>query len=587
MFEHAVAREREKIKTKRLLAAKHYNTFRWGTKTIMKSVAKLNATGRFATFDLPGVKQVVPKEGDAAASDSKRDKDRANKESGSRIESAGLIGGPFKKSNGEDYIASRSAVFDRLFSAQESKKESLPDTPITITLPDGTTKPGVAMKTTPMDIAIGIAQGLANSVIISRVKYTKRLDDEAGLVEWEDEEMGGMDVEDEEQKSAEQGELWDLSRPLVGDCQLSLIKYDPDDSDVKTVFWHSAAHVLGAAIESTYGAHLTIGPPLQSGFYYDAYMGNNTLTDEDLKTVEAAGMKVCNAKHKFERLVLSKAEALEMFAANPFKTSLIGNKIPDGGMTSVYRCGPIIDLCMGPHLPTTGKIKAFAATKCSATNWLGQVTNDPLQRVYGIAFPDKAMMKKYKEFQEKAKARDHRNLGTKQELFFFHNLSPGSAFWLPHGARVFNKLVAFIKNQYWERGYEEVITPNMFNLKLWEQSGHAAHYKDNMFVFDVEKEEFGLKPMNCPGHCLLFAHRIRSYRELPLRVADFGVLHRNELSGALSGLTRVRRFQQDDAHIFCRQDQIKEEVIGALDFMAFVYGVFGMTYKLELSTRPK
>jgi threonyl-tRNA synthetase len=175
---------------------------------------------------------------------------------------------------------------------------------------------------------------------------------------------------------------------------------------------------------------------------------------------------------------------------------------------------------------------------------------------------------------------------TKQELVMFHDLSPGSAFWLPHGARVYNKLIEFIRGHYWKRGYDEIITPNAFNLDLWHTSGHAQHYKDDMFCFDVEGQEWALKPMNCPGHCLMFGSKIRSYRDLPIRLADFGVLHRNELSGALTGLTRVRRFQQDDAHIFCREDQIKQEVVGALDFMKEVYNTFGMTYKLELSTRP-
>lgn len=241
---------------------------------------------------------------------------------------------------------------------------------------------------------------------------------------------------------------------------------------------------------------------------------------------------------------------------------------------------------MGPHVPNTGRIKAFSCVKTSATNWLGVVTNDPLQRVYGISFPDKAQLKQWLEFQEKAKQRDHRLVGQKQELFFFHTLSPGSAFWMPHGARIYNRLIEFIRKQYWVRGYEEVISPNIFNLDLWNISGHAQHYKDNMFVFDVEGQEWGVKPMNCPGHCLIFGHRLRSYRELPIRMADFGVLHRNEISGALTGLTRVRRFQQDDAHIFCRVDQIKTEIIGALDFMRYVYTTLGMTYKLELSTRP-
>jgi len=541
---------------------------------------KLNTTAKFGVFDLPNVTQSLSIADGSA--NGKREKDRANKESGDRIsDGVGLIGGSFTKSDGSSYISHRSSVFDRLYAIQEAKIAAIPDTPIVVTLPDGSTRASLAFKTSPMDIALSISKSLADSVIISRVKYSQRLDDVGAVAEWEDEDEDPFQDQDSDKI------LWDLNRPLVGSCLLELVKYDPDDRDIKTVFWHSSAHVLGAAIENVYGAHLAIGPPLQAGFYYDCYMGKETLSEEDLKKIEASALKVCQAKHKFERLELSKEEALEMFVANPFKINLISNKIGDGQMTSVYRCGPLIDLCMGPHLPSTGKIKAFAATKASATNWLGQVTNDPLQRVYGIAFPEKAMLKKWQEFQEKAKQRDHRNLGMKQELFFFHQLSPGSCFWLPHGTRVYNKLVAFIKNQYWTRGYEEVITPNMFNLKLWEQSGHAQHYKENMFVFDVEQEEFGLKPMNCPGHCLLFAHRIRSYRELPLRVADFGVLHRNELSGALTGLTRVRRFCQDDAHIFCRQDQIKSEILGALDFMRFVYTVFGMTYKLELSTRPK
>ena len=208
--------------------------------------------------------------------------------------------------------------------------------------------------------------------------------------------------------------------------------------------------------------------------------------------------------------------------------------------------------------------------------------------MYGVSFPDKKMMKQHEENMKKAEARDHRKKGLEQELFFFHQLSPGCAFFMPHGARLYNTLIDFIKDEYWKRGYEEVVTPNIFNADLWRQSGHWSHYKDDMFTFkDSDNNDFALKPMNCPGHTLIFSQRVRSWRELPLRLADFGVLHRNELSGALTGLTRVRRFQQDDAHIFCREDQIKEEVLGALDFMKSVYDVFQMSYKLELSTRPK
>jgi threonyl-tRNA synthetase len=534
-----------------------------------------------------------PKEGDqnaasnekASAPGSKRaELSRATTEHGARIGETGLIGGPFTIEKDSHRFDERLALFDKFMEMRESEKAALPETVIKVTLPSGDVKEGIAFKTSPMDIALGISKGLADATVIAKVKYTNRLEEDV-IVACDDDEQEDEDAKEEADGDADDGELWDMTRPLAGDCELTLLKFD--DPEAKTVFWHSSAHILGAALELTYGSHLTIGPALKNGFYYDSYMGEVTFHDEDLKKVEQKASETCKKKHPFQRLVISKEEALQMFATNPFKTELIKNKVPEGSKTTVYRVGPLIDLCMGPHIPHTGCVKAFAVTKASATNWLGKVENDPLQRMYGISFPDKGMLKEWKAFQEQAKKRDHRLLGQKQELFFFHQLSPGSAFWLPHGARIYNKLCEFIKKQYWERGYEEVITPNMFNLDLWMQSGHAQHYKENMFVFNVENAEFGMKPMNCPGHCLLFGHKNRSYRDLPFRVADFGVLHRNELSGALSGLTRVRRFCQDDAHIFCRQDQIKSEVIGALDFMRYVYGVFGMTYKLELSTRPK
>ena len=542
---------------------------------------KLNATGKFAVADLASLKidhvAVVP-------ADKKREKTRANKESGDRIKKSGeLIGGVFDASKSPAIQAERIEVFERYLAKYNEELAQKKDQPIKVSLPDGSVREGIAFKTSPYDIAKAISQGLADSVIVARVAYTNRLE-EVNIVACDEEEEALESKQAAAAAGGGEGELWDLSRPLVGDCVLTLLKYDNPEANM--VFSHSSAHVLGAAVEAAFGSHLTIGPPLQQGFYYDSFMGDKTVSDEDLKKVEAKAAEVIKQKHAFQRLVLTKPQALEMFRSNPFKVALITNKVPEGSLTTVYRCGPLIDLCMGPHVPHTGKIKAFAATKSSSTNWLGQTNNDTLQRIYGIAFPDKALLKKYLEFQEQAKLRDHRVVGSKQELFFFHQLSPGSCFWMPHGTRVYNKLMDFIRKQYWSRGYVEVITPNIFNLQLWEISGHAQLYRDNMFIFDVEEQEWGMKPMNCPGHCLMFAHRLRSYRELPIRMADFGVLHRNELSGALTGLTRVRRFQQDDGHIFCRQDQIKAEVLGALDFMRFVYTVLGMTYKLELSTRP-
>jgi threonyl-tRNA synthetase len=529
-----------------------------------------------------------------------RQKTRLTKESGDRIAAsapgAGKIGGAFTLGKDPSWLKDRAAVYEEVVEAQKARLAAKPKVPIRITLPDGAVKEGVSWTTTPLAIAEGISKGLAGSVVVAKVTYTGprhglEAADGASMVntgpsdEDEDGELmqGGVAVA---KPAAEaKPELWDLTRPLEGDCLLELKRFD--DKEGKMVFWHSSAHVLGECLECNMGGKLCIGPPTEEGFYYDAYVGTHSITDADYPALNSKAEAIAKEKQPFERIVLTKEQALRMFADNPFKTQIIQNKIPDGGYTTAYRCGPLIDLCMGPHVPSTGAIKAFEVTKNSAAYWLGNKENDSLQRVYGISFPDAKQLKAYKVMVEEAKKRDHRVLGTKQELFFFHELSPGSCFFLPHGTRIYNRLMEYIKRQYVKRGYHEVVTPNMFNLDLWRISGHADHYLENMFTFDVEGQGFGLKPMNCPGHCLCFDNRVRSYKELPLRLADFGVLHRNEFSGALSGLTRVRRFQQDDAHIFCRFDQIRDEVMGALDFMQSTYGIFGFSFELHLSTRPK
>lgn len=339
-------------------------------------------------------------------------------------------------------------------------------------------------------------------------------------------------------------------------------------------------------MERVYGGHLCYGPPIEQGFYYDMYSEGHRVSDADFKTLDDVVKTIVKEKQNFERLEMKKADLLEMFKYNQFKVRILNEKVKTE-TTTVYKCGTLIDLCRGPHIRHTGKIKSMAITKNSATYWEGKSDAESLQRIYGISFPDNKQMKEWKHLQEEAAKRDHRKIGIQQELFFFHEMSPGSCFFQPKGAHIYNKLIAFLKEEYWKRGFQEVISPNIYNSKLWKTSGHWDHYQENMFRFDVEKEAFGLKPMNCPGHCVLFDHRPRPYKELPLRMADFGVLHRNELSGALTGLTRVRRFQQDDAHIFCRPDQIKEEMAGALDFLKYVYGIFGFTYQLRLSTRPE
>ncbi|XP_009468051.1 PREDICTED: threonine--tRNA ligase, cytoplasmic-like [Nipponia nippon] len=422
--------------------------------------------------------------------------------------------------------------------------------PIKITLTDGKTAEGESWKTTPHQLAVGISQVLASNAVIAKVN----------------------------------GELWDLDRPLEGDCTLELLMFDNEEA--KAVYWHSSAHILGEAMEGYFGGCLCYGPPIENGFYYDMYTEDRCVSSTELPLLENRCKNIIKEKQAFERLEVKKEILLDMFKYNKFKCRILNEKV-DTPTTTIYRCGPLIDLCRGPHVRHTGKIKALKIFKNSSTYWEGKSDMETLQRIYGISFPDNKMMKEWEKFQEEARNRDHRKIGKEQELFFFHDLSPGSCFFLPRGAFLYNTLVDFIREEYHKRGFTEVVSPNIFNSKLWEASGHWQHYSENMFSFEIEKETFALKPMNCPGHCLMFAHRPRSWREMPLRLADFGVLHRNELSGTLSGLTRVRRFQQDDAHIFCTIEQIEEEIKGCLDFLKSVYAVFGFTFQLHLSTRPE
>ncbi|XP_005521510.1 PREDICTED: threonine--tRNA ligase, cytoplasmic [Pseudopodoces humilis] len=421
---------------------------------------------------------------------------------------------------------------------------------IKITLTDGETVEGESWKTTPYQIAVGISQVLASNAVIAKVN----------------------------------GELWDLDRPLEGDCTLELLTFDNEEA--KTVYWHSSAHILGEAMEGYFGGCLCYGPPIENGFHYDMYIEDRSVSSTEFPLLENRCKNIIKEKQAFERLEVKKEILLDMFKYNKFKCRILNEKVKTP-TTTVYRCGPLIDLCRGPHVRHTGKIKAFKIVKSSSTYWEGKSDMETLQRIYGISFPDNKMMKEWEKVQEEAKNRDHRKIGKEQELFFFHDLSPGSCFFLPRGAFLYNTLMDFIRGEYRRRNFTEVVSPNVFNSKLWEASGHWQHYSENMFSFEIEKETFALKPMNCPGHCLMFAHRPRSWRELPLRLADFGVLHRNELSGTLSGLTRVRRFQQDDAHIFCTMEQIEEEIKGCLDFLKSVYAVFGFTFQLHLSTRPE
>ncbi|KAJ1180929.1 hypothetical protein NDU88_006140 [Pleurodeles waltl] len=493
---------------------------------------------------LPAAEKQKSSNENRTAAQSKKKKDKKNEKE--------LLG----DSTGEAtpaYIRDRLKLYETLkkeHDALQGHRAANLGKPIKITLVNGNVIGGQSWKTTPYEVATGISQGLASNTVIAKVN----------------------------------NELWDLDRPLEEDSTLELLTFENEEA--QAVYWHSSAHILGESMENYYGGCLCYGPPIENGFYYDMFLENKGVSSNEFPLLENMCKHIIKEKQPFERLEISKEVLLEMFKYNKFKCRILNEKV-DTPTTTVYRCGPLIDLCRGPHVRHTGKIKAFKIYKNSSTYWEGKADMETLQRIYGISFPDTKMMKEWEKFQEEARNRDHRKIGREQELFFFHDLSPGSCFFLPRGAFLYNTLIDFIKEEYNKRNFTEVATPNIYNSKLWETSGHWQHYSENMFSFEVEKETFALKPMNCPGHCLMFAHRPRSWREMPIRYADFGVLHRNELSGTLSGLTRVRRFQQDDAHIFCTMDQIGDEIKGCLQFLQSVYAVFGFTFQLHLSTRPE
>lgn len=452
------------------------------------------------------------------------------------------------------YIAHRIQAWDAAVAAREAAKLSMngmAEVKISVTLPSGDVKEAVKDVTTPMDIAMGISETLGRKALVALVN----------------------------------GEEWDMDRAFEKDSSLAICGYDTPEG--KNTLWHSTAHMLGEALEYKYKGALCIGPPLEEGFYYDIHIpGDVKITSADFEDLNKRVNEIIKQKRKFERLELTKAEAKDMFSYNRFKVEII-DELDESATITAYRDGPFIDLCKGPHIPQSTRVKAMMCKSTGQAYWRAKEGNPSLQRVYGISFPDKKMMKEYKTFIAEAAKRDHRVIGVKQDLMMLHPYSPGCPFFLPHGQRIFNTLMEFMRKQYWKRGYDEVQTPNLFDFDLWHTSGHAAKYKDNMFQLKVEGRDFGLKPMNCPAHCLIFQERVRSYRELPMRIADFGVLHRNELSGTLGGLTRVRRFQQDDGHIFCRADQMMDEVEAYLDFFKYVYGVFGFNWELDLSTRPE
>ena len=421
---------------------------------------------------------------------------------------------------------------------------------IVITLPDGAVR-SVEQGTRIAEIAASISPRLAKSAL-------------AGLVD---------------------GRLVDLSHALDADASVRIVT--PDSPEALDLYRHSTAHLMAAAVVNLFpGTQCGIGPATDDGYFYD-FVVERPFVPEDLEAIEKKMQEFASRDLRYERRMIPKEEAKAYFAARgePLKVQLIDEK--GGATVSCYTIADVfMDFCTGPHVPSTGRLKAFKLLTTSNAYWKGDAQGQPMQRVYGTAFFSETDLKAHLQRLEEAKKRDHRRLGRELGLFTFHPWAPGAAFWLAKGTTVYNLLADYMRQVLFPAGYVELKTPLIFNKALWETSGHWQHYRQNMFLVEAEGEQMGVKAMNCPGHMLVFASEGRSYRDLPLRYHEQTALHRNEASGVLSGLTRVRQFSQDDAHIFVMESQIGDEVERLLRLVQRVYDDFGLTLAMKLSTRP-
>jgi len=432
---------------------------------------------------------------------------------------------------------------------------------VTITLPDGSSR-SVPAGTTAGEIAASISPGLARAALAAKV------DDR----------------------------LVDLSYPLDRDAKVRIVTANPDDPEALTLYRHSTAHLLAAAVTALFpGAQCGIGPATDDGFFYD-FVVARPFVPEDLERIEAKMKELAAADLSYERQMWPRGEAIEFFSqrGEPLKVQLIEEKTAGQSEVSCYTIKDretFVDFCVGPHVPATGRLKAFKLLTTSNAYWKGDARNQPMQRIYGTAFFKDAELKAHLHRIEEAKKRDHRRLGKELGLFTFHPWAPGAAFWLGKGTVLYNLLANYMRDVILPAGYVEVKTPLIYDKILWETSGHWQHYRENMFLVDAkgagdEPVHMAMKAMNCPGHYLVFASETRSYRDLPMRLHEQTPLHRNEASGVLSGLTRVRQFSQDDGHCFVTQEQIAEEVERLLKLVQRVYADFGLEYTAKLSTRP-
>ncbi len=422
---------------------------------------------------------------------------------------------------------------------------------VTITLPDGSQR-RYDHPVTAADVAASIGPGLAKAALAARVD----------------------------------GKLVDTSYLIDRDAQVSLVTAkDPDGLEV---IRHSCAHLLAQAVKALYpDAQVTIGPVIEDGFYYD-FSYKRPFTPEDLEKIEAKMKELAAADYHVERRVMERDKAVEFFRAmgEAYKAEIIAS-IPANEDISLYGQGDFIDLCRGPHVPSTGKIPAFKLMKIAGAYWRGDSRNEMLQRIYGTAWPDEKSLRQYLHRLEEAEKRDHRRLGKSLGLFHLQEEAPGMVFWHPKGWVIWQQIEQYLRHLLWQNGYEEVRTPTVMDRVLWERSGHWENYHEHMFTTSSENRDYAVKPMNCPGHVQIYNQGVKSYRDLPLRLAEFGSCHRNEPSGALHGLMRVRGFVQDDAHIFCTEDQILSEASAFIDLLRQVYADFGFTeIQVKLSTRP-
>ncbi|WP_293925382.1 threonine--tRNA ligase [Sphingobacterium sp. UBA6320] len=425
---------------------------------------------------------------------------------------------------------------------------------IKITLPDGSVRE-YEKGTSAAQVALSISEGLARNVLAAEVN----------------------------------GEIWDSSRPIEEDATVKLLTWN--DTNGKSTFWHSSAHLLAEALEDLYpGIKFGIGPAIETGFYYDVDFGDREFSSDDFKHIEDKMLELAKRKETFERKAVSKADAVAYFTekGDEYKLDLIKD-LEDGKIT-FYTQGEFTDLCRGPHIPNTGFIKAIKLTNVAGAYWRGDESRKQLTRIYGVTFPKASELTEYLKFIEEAKKRDHRKLGKELELFAFsEKVGAGLPLWLPKGAALRQKLQDFLQRAQLKSGYEPVMTPHIGNKQLYVTSGHYDKYGEDSFQpirTPVENEEFFLKPMNCPHHCEIYKTKPRSYKDLPVRFAEFGTVYRYEQSGELHGLTRVRGFTQDDAHLFCRPDQVKEEFKKVIDLVLYVFRALGFEeYTAQISLR--